>query len=454
MCGRTVISLRCSCINNLLGGNVEWEGQEKYSPSYNVTPGKYQPIILPSKSGVRVLSSMKWGLRVKNFPHQPCNARAETVTTKYMFSRLLNSKRCVVICEGYYEWQTVIPGKQPFLIKPTNGPLFYFAGLYDTYTDSNGETIQTYTIITTASSKSVAPVHIRMPAILVGNEIDQWLNASTIEEAVKLLRPYEGELEIIPVSYAVGNSKNDYADLVKEIEVKKEIDPNPVKIEKYFSVIHNNKKIKTEGGSIPLNTLKKEKNFNNNNSENNNNNNKIEEIIDDDKDEIKIEKNEQTKNEFNENNKKKEEKEINVNKRKYYQLFRNDLNENNNGEDGNNKNNNNNSDDHYVYSISDDEDIPFSPPCSPSKDNINNNNNKNKHMNDNNKVEITKFFKPVQSQEIYQDEKNKNNNKNKNKNNVSPFKKEKKSKPIVKTIKKAPQKPIKTKPPLITKKNV
>jgi putative SOS response-associated peptidase YedK len=261
MCGRTVISLNQDCIGRLVGENVQWEGKEKYSPSFNVTPGKYQPIILPSKSGQRVITSMKWGLLVKTFPHQPCNARSETITTKKMFSRLLPTKKCVTICEGYYEWQTVIPGKQPYLIKPTNGPLFYFAGLFDTHTDSNGEVVYTYTIITTPSSSCLTNIHGRMPAILVGDEIDQWLNAKSIEESIKLVRPYQGELEIFPVSFAVGNSKNDNSDLVKEVEPKPEINPNPsLKLEKYFPVIHHNKKMKTEGGAVSINTIKNENN--------------------------------------------------------------------------------------------------------------------------------------------------------------------------------------------------
>jgi len=432
-----------------VGEKVEWEGQEKYTPSYNVTPGKYQPIILPSKpDGTRILSSMRWGLRVKNFPHQPCNARSETVMTKYMFSRLLNSKRCVAICEGYYEWQTVIPGKQPFLIKPKNGPLFYFAALYDTYTDSNGEIVQTYTVITTPSSSSITPIHIRMPAILVGDEIDKWLSSKSIEEAVKLLKPYEGDLEIIPVSHAVGNSKNDYEDLVKEVDVKKETNSTPVpKLEKYFSVIHNNKKIKTENGPISINTLKNENyndNKNNNNNDNKNNNIKIEEIEDDDNEaNNQMEKKEQIMIEIESKDEKEEEERKNRNKKnKSYQLYRNDLN-NNNLKEGNN--NNNFEDDHFVFSISD-EDIPFSPPCSPTKDDNNNNNNHNK----NNNNEITNFFKPqsnypTRPQEISLNN-NKNNNKNKiknNNNNPSPLKKEIKTKPKLITVTRAAQNPKK-----------
>ena len=41
----------------------------------------------------------------------PCrmfNARSETVPEKSVFNRLLSSKRCVVLLNGFYEWAQVL----------------------------------------------------------------------------------------------------------------------------------------------------------------------------------------------------------------------------------------------------------------------------------------------------------------------------------------------------------
>lgn len=35
------------------------------------------------------------------------NARSETVAEKSVFSRLLGSKRCIVLLNGFYEWAQV-----------------------------------------------------------------------------------------------------------------------------------------------------------------------------------------------------------------------------------------------------------------------------------------------------------------------------------------------------------
>ena len=36
------------------------------------------------------------------------NARSETVAEKSVFSRLLTSKRCIVLMNGCYEWAQVV----------------------------------------------------------------------------------------------------------------------------------------------------------------------------------------------------------------------------------------------------------------------------------------------------------------------------------------------------------
>jgi len=45
---------------------------------------------------------MKWGYQTKF--SLIINARVEEIHEKYSFKPLLNTKRCVVIAEGYYEW--------------------------------------------------------------------------------------------------------------------------------------------------------------------------------------------------------------------------------------------------------------------------------------------------------------------------------------------------------------
>jgi putative SOS response-associated peptidase YedK len=61
---------------------------------------------------------MRWGLiphwaKDESIGNKMINARAETITEKVSFKRLLPAKRCIVPASGYYEWQATERGKQP-----------------------------------------------------------------------------------------------------------------------------------------------------------------------------------------------------------------------------------------------------------------------------------------------------------------------------------------------------
>lgn len=72
----------------------------------------------------------------------------------------------------------------------------------------------TYTIITTASNKQLKFLHDRMPVILdpASAEMRTWLDPSRHEwckDLQDVLRPFDGELEVYPVSREVGKVGNN-----------------------------------------------------------------------------------------------------------------------------------------------------------------------------------------------------------------------------------------------------
>ncbi len=62
------------------------------------------------------------------------NARAETVATKPAFRRAFRERRCLVLVNGFYEWQMEDGRKRPFSIRLRNGRPFAFAGLWERWT--------------------------------------------------------------------------------------------------------------------------------------------------------------------------------------------------------------------------------------------------------------------------------------------------------------------------------
>lgn len=193
--------------------------------NYNVSPGNEMPVIVRGKQEHQI-EFMVWGL-VPAWSKEPhtalklINARKEGLFEKPMWKRLVNTKRCVVPARGFYEWKLEDGKKQPYYITPTNGDVFSFAGLWDEWSDGNGKTLKTYTIVTTTPNKEMNDIHNRMPAILTQDQMDIWLNPVELsrEQIEDLLSPSpDGTVKMIEVSTEVNNARNNSEELIYPLE--------------------------------------------------------------------------------------------------------------------------------------------------------------------------------------------------------------------------------------------
>ncbi|CAH1216211.1 SOS response-associated peptidase [Paenibacillus sp. JJ-223] len=195
----------------------------EYKPNYNAAPMQYIPTIIGSSNGNR-LGYLRWGLVPswaddQKIGNKMINARAETLAEKPAFRRLISSKRCIVPCSGFYEWKKVGSGKQPMRILMKDESIFSLAGLYDTWTDPDGNKLSTCAIITTEPNSLMADIHNRMPVILRPEDESEWLNKDSDKDSVLgLLRPYPAdEMRAYKVDFAVGNVRNNNGELIKEV---------------------------------------------------------------------------------------------------------------------------------------------------------------------------------------------------------------------------------------------
>ncbi|OPG99693.1 DUF159 family protein [Chryseobacterium mucoviscidosis] len=221
MCGRFTITDPIEEIMDRYYASIA-EGFE-YKPNYNAAPMQFIPTIIGSKDGNR-LGSLRWGLvpnwaKDEKIGNKMINARAETLTEKPAFKRLISSKRCIIPCSGFYEWKKDGSVKQPMRILMKDDSIFSLAGLYDTWIDPEGKKLSTCTIITTEPNRLMADIHDRMPVILRPQDEADWLNKESDKESVlRLLSPYEAdEMIAYKVDYAVGNVRNNNEELIKEI---------------------------------------------------------------------------------------------------------------------------------------------------------------------------------------------------------------------------------------------
>jgi len=112
------------------------------------------------------------------------NARSETLEEKPAYRGLVESNRCLIVLDGFYEWFN----KHKTFISREDGEVMYFAGLWDEW---RGE--KSATIITTAPSEWMSQYQDRMPLILEAHELEIWLHG-TKEEAIKLITPRDPNL--------------------------------------------------------------------------------------------------------------------------------------------------------------------------------------------------------------------------------------------------------------------
>jgi putative SOS response-associated peptidase YedK len=182
--------------------------------SYNIAPTRQVAAVL--FEGGRKLEMLRWGL-IPSWAKDPeignrmINARSETAPEKPSYRKAFKKRRCLIPADGFYEWQKMNGGKQPYYFRMKDGGPFAFAGLWEAW-DRDGEEIRSCTILTTAPNEIVAEVHDRMPVILSREDHDFWLDPEVDEtEALReLLVPYPAEeMEAYPVSRHVNRPTND-----------------------------------------------------------------------------------------------------------------------------------------------------------------------------------------------------------------------------------------------------
>lgn len=213
MCGRYVLTSPLDVLKARFRVGM-WEGG---SPRFNVAPRQRVPVVLAEEFR-RVVRSMEWGLlpawvKEREKALRPINARAETVAVKPSYRSALRARRVLVPADGFYEWRrTAGGGKEPVFFRPASGRPFAFAGLFDRWTASGPEVLETFTLLTTTPNALVARVHDRMPVILAEEDEEAWLDPRCREPAdlLPLLRSYpEEEMEAFVVSAKINSPSND-----------------------------------------------------------------------------------------------------------------------------------------------------------------------------------------------------------------------------------------------------
>jgi putative SOS response-associated peptidase YedK len=218
MCGRYTL-VKMNAITGLLPfleGGIPVAG-----PRYNIAPS--QQVAAVANDGNLRIEFFRWGLvpawgKDVGIGNRMINARAESLAEKPAFRRAYRKMRCLVLADGFFEWQLQADGKTkvPMYITMKNGKPFCFAGLWEVCRHW-GDVIKSCTIITTEANALMKPIHDRMPAIMPREAYLDWLDPAE-RDPISLrdwLRPYPAEeMMARPVSRLVNNPKHDAADVL------------------------------------------------------------------------------------------------------------------------------------------------------------------------------------------------------------------------------------------------
>ncbi|MCG2459475.1 SOS response-associated peptidase [Flavobacteriaceae bacterium F89] len=176
--------------------------KERYAPKEEINAFSYAPYPIITDENSKEILFYEWGLipfwsKDDSIKKYTLNAKIETLDKKPSYRNSVN-KRCLVIADGFYEWQWLDAKgkeKQKYLIRPKGQEVFAFAGIYSQWTDPETEKeIGTFSIVTTEANELMSEIHNnkkRMPIVLREKDRGNWLSDMDYSD---FAFPYETEL--------------------------------------------------------------------------------------------------------------------------------------------------------------------------------------------------------------------------------------------------------------------
>lgn len=225
MCGRFTLAVEITKITVRFDAGT---AIQEWKPRYNIAPGQSALAVI-SENDERSIVSMRFGFiprwaEKKQTGYSMINAKAETIAKKPSYQQAFQQHRCLIPADGFYEWKQTDQGKAPYRLAMKNGDLFAFAGIWDTWTDPEGQEINTFAIITTGANALTEKLHDRMPVILHQKDEHIWLDSHVVqpEQLQPLLVPYPAsKMEMFPVSPIVNSWRNDSPECIQNLNPRR-----------------------------------------------------------------------------------------------------------------------------------------------------------------------------------------------------------------------------------------
>ena len=207
MCGRYCVRKPVSKTVNLVKTNIKVEDTD----NYNAHPSQKLPVIRSYTNG-KALELCQFGLipewSKKLDKFSPLiNARKETLMEKITFKNLIQTSRCIVLADGYYEWKREEKIKTPYYFTKEDDQIMYFAGIHQ-----NNQ----FCIITREATEKISAIHHREPMIINQSQINNYLNIK--KDAMEILNSIKPpNLKFHEISKDVNNPINNDPSIINPV---------------------------------------------------------------------------------------------------------------------------------------------------------------------------------------------------------------------------------------------
>lgn len=196
MCGRFVLLTDLSVVEEAF--DIQKVACE-YRTGNNITPGQQIAAVI-RVDNQNSLVGFRWGL-IPSWAKDPSigskmfNERAESVSEKPSFRNAFRKRRCLIVADGFYEWQKLGKARKPYYFSLKSGKPFGFAGLHESWTSPDHKKVNTCTIITTEPNALIKPIHDRMPVIVPRDSESAWIDPVNQNpgDLLSILKSYPAE---------------------------------------------------------------------------------------------------------------------------------------------------------------------------------------------------------------------------------------------------------------------
>lgn len=225
MCGRVILTLSAKMIKQILAEeyDITQLNIDDFVPKYNVGPGQELLSIISHNAEYRS-GYLNWRFIPKwaesqNEGYKYINARSETVHEKVTYKDSFKNRRCLVVCNGFYEWKRENQEKKPFLFQKKDEKVMTIAGIWTPQYLDDGSKEYGVSLLTTEANEVMASIHHRMPVIIKPEDSKKWLDTQTsLEDLQSMMTPiHKNFLNTYEVSKQVNNIRNQDISCIKKI---------------------------------------------------------------------------------------------------------------------------------------------------------------------------------------------------------------------------------------------